>query len=344
MKKLDVIVDMQFGSTGKGALAGYLSEKNGYYAAISANMPNAGHSAYSPDTGKLFVHKVLPSGIFSKHLKVIGIGPGAVFSIDRLEQEWKAVKEYRDDVYLVIHETAGILLDSHRALEQKSLSRISSTMQGSAEAMISRIRREDGVIAKHFSERILAMGKVKIVDNNNWLDEFRHIPSILVEGSQGYSLGISAGFYPYCTSRDCTPARVMADTGMPLPWLRRVYGSARVHPIRVGNTPDGYSGDWYADQHETTFEQLGVLPELTTVTGRVRRIATFSGLQMWEAMKAVLPDEVFLNFWQYNQEDSEKAKEVIDQIADQLGCGGVKLIGVGPYPSHIHGVRKNDQR
>jgi adenylosuccinate synthase len=337
-RKMDVLVDLQFGSTGKGALAGYLSDKNDYYAVVSANMPNAGHTAYSPDTGKIFVHKVLPSGIFGKNLRVIGVGPGAVFSIERLKQEWEQVQEYRDDVMLVIHEAAGILLDSHKQAEQKTLSHISSTMQGSAEALISKIRREDGAIAKHYREYLHSFPGTVVVNNDHWVDIFMEQPSILVEGSQGFSLGLSAGFYPYCTSRDCTPARVVADVGLPLRWLRDTYGCARVHPIRVGNTSDGYSGDWYPDQQEISFERLGVDPEKTTVTGRIRRIATFSTQQMWEAMKVAMPDHVFLNFYQYNEEDSRAAQDIIDGIAFNIHCGGVSFTGHGPWPIDIKEV------
>jgi len=110
MKKMDVLVDLQFGSTGKGALAGYIGARNGYTAVVSCNMPNAGHTAYSPDSDEAFIHKVLPSAIFGDSLRTIAIGPGAVFSIDRLEEEWKNVCEYREDLTLIIHEAAGILL------------------------------------------------------------------------------------------------------------------------------------------------------------------------------------------------------------------------------------------
>ncbi len=140
---MDVLFDMQFGSTGKGALSGYLSRMNEYQAVVSANMPNAGHTAYCPTTGQKFIHKVLPSGIFSSRLEVVAIGPGSVFSIDRLAEEWAAVDKYHHGaVTLVVHEAAGILRSEHREIEQRTLSRISSTMQGSAEALIAKIRRE----------------------------------------------------------------------------------------------------------------------------------------------------------------------------------------------------------
>jgi adenylosuccinate synthase len=340
--KMDVIVDLQFGSTGKGALAGYLGEKNGYEAVISCNMPNAGHTAYSPDDDQKFVHKVLPSAIFGDNLQVIGVGPGAVFFPDRLVEEWAAVCKYRDDLTLIIHEAAGIATEEHKAREQASLSRIASTMQGSAEALISKIRREDSAIVKHRAvalyERLKEHGKVRIADQAAWLEMAIRKDKILLEGSQGYSLGISAGFYPYCTSRDCTPARVIADCNLPVGWLRDVYGSCRVHPIRVGNTPDGYSGSWYPDQTEIHFSDLHVPDEKTTVTQRVRRIATFSEIQIEEAMAMALPAFVFLNFANYDEDEAMRVTEIINGVAATLDCGGVSFVGYGPRPSDIRSV------
>lgn len=344
MRNMDVLVDLQFGSTGKGALAGYISRRNDYSAVVSCNMPNAGHTAYCPDTDFRFVHKVLPSGIFSNNLSVIGVGPGAVFSIDRLEEEWCNVSTHLNlygsgETILVIHEAAGILLPEHKEAEQATLSRISSTMQGSAEALIAKIRRQTGAIAKDHSIQIEELmnrhGKCRVVNQAEWLDIMSQQRKILLEGSQGYSLSISAGFYPFCTSRDCTPARVISDCSLPVGWLNEVYGSCRVHPIRVGNTPDGYSGDWYADQKEISFEDLGVVPETTTVTGRVRRIATFSRMQIEEAMKMARPDHVFLNFANYDLDAAGEAADHIDNVSLQIGCGGVTLVGHGPRPADI---------
>jgi len=339
---MDVLVDLQFGSTGKGALAGYLGVRNEYSAVISANMPNAGHTAYCPDSDQKFIHKVLPSAIFGDELKIIGVGPGAVFFPDRLVEEWATVCEYRDDLTLIVHEAAGIATEEHKAAEQASLSRIASTMQGSAEALISKIRREDKAIVKHRAislyERLNHHGRARVVDQRYWMDIMSRHRSILLEGSQGYSLGISAGFYPYCTSRDCTPARVIADCSVPVAWLRDVYGSCRVHPIRVGNTPDGNSGDWYVDQKEIHFSDLGVPDETTTVTGRVRRVATFSRVQIEEAMRMAMPTAVFLNFANYDEQAAAEATDIIDDVAAEFGCGGVGFVGWGPRPSDIKEV------
>jgi len=305
-------------------------------------MPNAGHCAYAPNGGEKFVHKVLPSGIFGDELLVVGVGPGAVFDIDRLEDEWKNVCRYRDDLTLVIHNAAGILTDDHRAAERATLSHISSTMQGSAEALISKIRRQEKAIAGHHAlaikERMKRHGQCVVLSQGEWIALFNNRENILLEGSQGYSLGLSSGFYPYCTSRDCTPARVIADCSLPVGWLRHVYGSCRVHPIRVGNTPDGYSGDWYPDQEEIHFSDLGVAAELTTVTQRIRRIATFSEIQIREAMMMARPDYVFLNFANYDSDAASDACDIIDAVAEDIDCGGVSLVGWGPRPEDIKGA------
>lgn len=340
-KYIDVLVDLQFGSTGKGALAGYLSEKNKYEAVISCNMPNAGHTAYDRG-GNKWVHKVLPSGIFSPFLKYIMIGPGAVFSIDRLIQEWAAVCDSHRGLTLVIHEDAGILKPEHAEAERAQLSGISSTMQGSAAALVDKLMRKEGATARYYSEEITrkarSFGMAHVITSTEWVTAVAGMHSILAEGSQGYSLGLNAGFYPYCTSRDCTSARVLSDCSLPLSAVNDVYGSCRTYPIRVGNTADGNSGGWYDDQGETSWEALGVIPETTTVTGRVRRVATFSMKQIREAMLMSCPTKVFLNFCNYNGELASDIQEGINSIGKEIGSGIVAYKGWGPSPEDIEEV------
>jgi adenylosuccinate synthase len=79
----------------------------------------------------------------------------------------------------------------------------------------------------------------------------------------------------------------------------------RTFPIRVGNTLDGYSGGWYPDQTEITWDELGVKPEYTTVTKRIRRVATFSWGQFDDALHANDPDFVFINFLNYLDKESQ---------------------------------------
>ncbi|WVR18104.1 2-aminooxy adenylosuccinate synthetase [Burkholderia phage Bm1] len=343
MKKVDVIVDLQYGSTGKGLLAGYLSESGKYDTVVSANMPNAGHTTVLAD-GRSWVNKAMPNGVMVSSR--IMMGPGSVFNPAQLAKEVKHLESMGllDGKSIIIHEAAGILKPEHAEAERNNLSRISSTMQGSAEALISKIRREQGAIARDNSiviyDALDEVGAdtadVMVVNQQEWLAHLSQSDRILVEGSQGYSLGISSGFYPYCTSRECTASRVLADCNIPAKWLDKVYGVARVHPIRVGNTADGYSGDIYDDQKELSWEELGLDPEYTTVTKRVRRVFSFSHKQFYEAVLANECDEVFLNFANY---DTKAALGIIKRSEEYFDRKLITMVGLGARNDQIRPVR-----
>lgn len=340
---LTAIVDLQFGSTGKGLLAGFLSKRHNYDTVVSANMPNAGHT-FVDENGKAWVHKVLPSGIYSPGLQHIMIGPGAVFDPAQLDKEVSYLDQQDITARVVVHPDAAILLPEHKEAEQASLSKISSTMQGSAEAMIQKIRR--GFPSNTASKNTARIpGSVDVATHDEWNEIMRSSTSTLVEGSQGYSLGINAGFYPYCTSRDCTVWRLLADAGVMMKHhdSLKVIGSARVHPIRVGNTADGYSGDFYPDQRELSWEELGQTPEKTTVTQRVRRVFSFSEKQIKDAIFANRVTEVFLNFCNYDPAEAIRIAGIIDKVGqsvvpewvDQEAYTLVKYMGFGPKASDV---------
>jgi adenylosuccinate synthase len=160
-----------------------------------------------------------------------------------------------------------------------------------------------------------------VATHEEWIIRLEAASGILAEGSQGYSLGINTHFYPYTTSRDCGPAAFLSNLGIPIGMLDMVIGTCRTLPIRVGGT----SGDCYADQEELTWEELGLKPERTTVTNRIRRIYTYSRMQIEEACWWCQPDLVFLNFANY----VEKARvtEIVAHIDD---FSTVRWVGFGP--------------
>lgn len=360
-QKVTAIVDLQYGSTGKGLLAGYLSQRENYDTVVSANMPNAGHTFVDKD-GTKYVNKVLPSGVLSENLATVCIGPGAVFDPYQLAREVKEMFERRLKLGLYmpsvrVHEHAMMLGAYHVQKERESLSKISSTMQGSMEAMYEKMkRRTDGSYVvkdqKEFLQSIriddgdfhgVSLGDF-ITEHDSWIACMLRAQNILVEGSQGYSLGINAGFWPYCTSRDCTVWRLISDCAVPVTGELKVIGSARVHPIRVGNTSDGNSGGYYEDQQEISWEQLGVIPETTTVTNRVRRVFTFSEDQIAEAMTMNRVDEVFLNFCNYDPAEAFRVKDIIDRIGIanfmrrtgwDSGVHTVRYMGFGPRAEDV---------
>lgn len=309
MKKVIMIVDLQFGSTGKGLIAGYLAENYEPDTVVTANMPNAGHTYINKD-GRKWVHKVLPNGIVSPGLKRVMIGPGAVFSIDRLLEEMEESADLLEGKEIMIHPNAVVLTAEHRATEEANLSRISSTMQGSGAALVSKIMRDPLAIAANAALPLKV--RKMVCTHDEWNYALMESEMVLAEAAQGFSLGVHSRFYPYTTSRECTPSRFLSDMAIPHKMLMKVVGCARVHPIRVGNTEDGFSGEGYSDQRELSWEEVGVEPETTTVTGRIRRVFTFSRKQIAEAMFHTCADEVFLNFCNYDPDAAAEVAKIID--------------------------------
>lgn len=350
MKKCDVIVDMQFGSTGKGAIAGYLANHNNYDIAVSANMPNAGHT-FIDHLGQKMVHKVLPSSLASGTNTAL-IAPAAVFSMDQLVKELHALEDFGYAEKLVcIHEHATLLTKNHKSEESmverpgstdiNSYQLIGSTQQGSAAAMMDKIRRDINnnptVRGKYGLGTVPESLFVRIVSHREYLEILADTQRVLVEGSQGYSLGLNAGFYPYCTSRDCTTTRLLADCLIPAVDVGEVIGVARTYPIRVGGT----SGPGYPDQEELSWEQVGQKEERTTVTNRIRRVFTFSEMQMGEAIQQNAPTQIFLNFCNYQTEqENELLIRIIDNMCQGINrFGGVKYTGHGPGIGDIREVQ-----
>jgi len=339
--KIDLIVDLQYGSTGKGLLAGYLAEEKSYDAVVTCNMPNAGHT-YIDSKGQKMIHKVLPNGIVSDRLKYVFIGPGAVISLDRLAKE---VTEAREMGYLnpdltsvFIHPSTTILRDEHQNMERETLNGISSTMQGSMAATIHKMTRDpkSSPLAKDYCPgeslaKFMGVRGIYVLEHAGWTTMLSMCNNILAEGSQGFSLGLNQRFWPYCTSRECTPARLISDMGLPYTNVT-VYGTLRTFPIRVGNTENGYSGDVYGDQEELTWEELGQEPEKTTVTQRVRRVFTFSLNQLNESLWHCRPDHLFLNFCNYM--DGLQLNRLMTEINAVSGAYNTRITYTGHGPEY----------
>ncbi len=327
VKNCNLIVDCQYGSTGKGLLAGYLGALEAPQVLCMAPSPNAGHTLVEED-GTARVHKMLPLGITSPSLERIYLGPGSVIDMDRLLEEYLALPR---QVELWVHQNAAVVLQEHRDEEAAGGLAPGSTRSGAGSAFIAKIRRRPGTLL--FGEAVRdhpLHGVVRVVDTRTAQDMLFRTRSIQAEGCQGYSLSVHHGAYPYCTARDVTTAQLIADCGLPYDVARiaRVVGSMRTYPIRVANRPE--AGEWsapcYPDSVECQFADLGLEQEYTTVTKLPRRIFTFSAIQAHEAIAQNGVDEVFLNFAQY-----PPSLGALEDILDAIEARAeVTYVGFGP--------------
>ena len=366
--KLNVIIDQAWGSSGKGKVSTYLADKYGIVNLSSANFPNAGHSAVFAD-GTKFVAKAIPTSLILKKVKGMGvvgyISPGSGFNPNQLIKEWYECGK----PYIFIHSRCLIVTDKHAAREREgadSTKHIASTMQGSGAAFADKILRKPDVdmIGKMPMESMLkymlyanletakylqgnleeAIEKIQVVDGM----EFRNLThnildsggTFLHEGSQGYALSIDHGsHYPSCTSRNCTLQAAIDYMAVPHQKVGDVYLNLRTYPIRVGNvveadgTQTGYSGDFYSDCEELTWEDVAKrsgMPkeeaeklaerERTTVTKRIRRVSTFSWIGLRDAVRTNGVTKISVNFVQYldwNDNGIKGGKEALSRLSSK---------------------------
>jgi adenylosuccinate synthase len=383
--KFNVIIDAFWGSSGKGKTSTWLADKFSVTRVSSSNFPNAGHTALFED-GTKFVAKAIPTAAILKKTRGIGIecfiSPGSGFAWPQLAKEWKEAGK----PIIRIHERASIVTEDHAKREREgseSTVHIASTMQGSAAAMVDKVlRKADCKLAWNTNEDMLrelgntmssgvavsggfdeavsivradafrAMSQGAVLDEGHtWLHE----------GSQGFALSIDHGsHYPHCTSRNCTVQAALDHMAMPPQVLGDVYLNLRTFPIRVGNVVDagvqrGYSGDFYPDCKEMTWEQVAAesgMPEdearalaereRTTVTKRIRRVCNFTFFGLSDAVRTNGATKLCLNFMQYvNWEDrglkggkeafqklSKKSREFIAKV-EEVAQVPVVLVGTG---------------
>lgn len=368
--KWNPVVDGQWGSCGKGLIASFLAWHYQVDAVSTTNLPNAGHTAVNVD-GQKFIAKALPSATalwrWMGNGPDIYIGASAGFFLDQLQKE---IAECRlPHSALSIHPRAGVLLPRHKEAESQdegdgSTKHIASTMQGCGVFAAEKLmRKKDVSLAQNYADldrwvRKDANGNYRYMPTE-LLSMLKQGKTILHEGSQGFSLDINHGsHYPQCTSRQTTATQNLADMGLPVQAMGDVYLVIRPAPIRVGNVVEdgilkGESGGCYDDQHEMTWEEVaaaaGAPPEiakgeLTTVTGRLRRVFSFSQRQVEHAVKVNGVTKIALNFANYiswecygTNKWNELPRKVLDfatKLEDHCQVP-VALIGTGPQLDHV---------
>jgi len=294
------LVDGQYGSTGKGALAAWLAYQStrqnlNFAGAITSAGPNSGHTFYTEE-GEKQILKQLPT--FAVVACRYGfrtpafLSAGSVIDLKILTDE----AERYPDVPIYVHGCAAVIQPGDSDRERSgSIGAIASTCSGTGIALMRKIERKPDAIFKYYHASSMLPSNVNIYWHLFEPDQHRYF----LEVSQGYSLGINSWFYPHVTSRECTVMQGIADARIAPRNVVKTYMSVRTYPIRVGDLDGHSSGDWYDDQVEVKWGDLNLMPELTTVTQRVRRLATFSEGQFIEAMRVNDPDFVFINFLNY---------------------------------------------
>lgn len=360
--KASVIIDGQFGSTGKGLCAAWTTQGGNFpHIATTNAAANAGHTTKWRN-GKEVVCYHLPTIGVMAHLHQPGqtrvyLNAGSIIDIGVLMHECQQTGFPFSAV--VIHPRAAIIEAEDKVYEEgtdSAQTKLASTRKGVGRALARKVMRE-GKVAGQYPELAKNIG---IIDLN---DALAKGASVTVEVPQGMSLSINHGLsYPHCTSRDVSIGQALADANIHPAFLGPAMMCVRTMPIRVGNIFDtriddkdrqnnasdinriytheiGNSGPCFPDQRELDWTEIGIEPELTTVTKRPRRIFSWSNTQYEQALRAARPDVVFLNFVNYVKDGTEfddlmwrmRAAEAL------VGKPTQKVFGYGPCIEDITG-------
>lgn len=324
MSKVTALVGAQFGSLseGKGAVAGYIGPY--YDLSIRVGAANAGHTLYDA-YGEKHVLQQIPCQAYANPQSVLAIGPGALISPEILAKEIRDLREWRARHGLDLKTKLDLRIDPRaHVITQEFIDREASTdlaerigststtaREGIGSAQAARAMREAGCVT--VSEWLARGGFDVLVGDGSSEGIFVHETpevvkevldrgqNVLLEGTQGTSLSNTTGYFPFTTSRNTTAAGLAADAGVSPGLVNHVVLVARTYPIRVA----GNSGPFYPDSKEISWESINVPSsnELTTVTKKVRRVATFSIAQMRDAVLLNGVTEVALMFADYLDPD-----------------------------------------
>jgi adenylosuccinate synthase len=269
MSKCTVVVGGQFGSEGKGKTVALLA-REGTPLVVRCGGPNSGHTTNV--AGNEVVVRQLPAGVANPSSTLL-IAAGCVVDEDLLLSEIRTLGVDRSRV--IVDPRAVLLEEQDREAEGANVFTIGSTASGTGAALVRRMARAHDVRLAQDSSRLDGFVRIEPVAAavHEALEGGRHV---IVEGTQGFGLSLLHGeTYPFVTARDTTAAAFCSEVGLSPRAVTDVVVVVRTFPIRVGGNSGPFANEvtW-----ETVREESGapeVVPEYTSVTRRLRRVARF---------------------------------------------------------------------
>lgn len=221
----DIVVDLQYGDTGKGKITHFLCTKKKYSHVLRYNGGgNAGHTIFH--NGKKFVTHQIPAGVFWGVRSIIG--NGCVVDPVQFLNEIKELNEggIKTKGKIFIAKNAHVITEAHKHEDNKD-KRIGTTKRGNGPAYRDKYGRT-GIRAWDVPEL-----KPYCVD---LYDEFflKKNVRILGEGAQGFGLDIDWGDYPFVTSSHCMVGGATLNA-IPPSAIKEVWGVSKIYETYVGN-------------------------------------------------------------------------------------------------------------
>ncbi|WP_373775546.1 adenylosuccinate synthase [Porphyromonas loveana] len=305
MKKIDVLLGLQWGDEGKGKIVDVLTPHYDIVARFQGG-PNAGHTLEF--NGEKYILRSIPSGIFQGE-KMNVIGNGVVLDPLLFKEEAEALAKSGHDLTkrLVISRKAHLIMPTHRLLDaaneaSKGSGKIGTTGKGIGPTYTDKVSRNglrigdlecdfDAAYAEAKERHLRVLASLNYptdeladlekrwLDATDYLRKFTFVDSefvinnaltsgetVLAEGAQGSLLDIDFGSYPFVTSSNTICAGCCTGLGVAPRTIGDVYGIFKAYCTRVG------AGPFPTELFDEIGDKLCELGrEFGSVTGRKRR-------------------------------------------------------------------------
>jgi adenylosuccinate synthase len=305
MRKVDVLLGLQWGDEGKGKIVDVLTPGYDVIARFQGG-PNAGHSLEFNDI-KHVLHTI-PSGIFHTD-KINLIGNGVVIDPVVFKKEIDALEKLgiNPESTIYVSKKSHLILPTHKILDAaseaaKGDTKIGSTLKGIGPTYMDKTGRNGlrtgDILLPDFNEKYLflknkhkeilrqynydddpdkyekdwfegieKLSRFRIIDSEIFINELIHKDQrILAEGAQGTLLDIDFGSYPYVTSSNTICAGACTGLGIAPTTIGEVLGIFKAYCTRVGGGP------FPTELKDETGEKLRLQGnEFGSTTGRPRR-------------------------------------------------------------------------
>jgi len=320
-----IVVGGQWGDEGKGKIVSYLCLKDKPDIVSRAGVgPNAGHTV--KHQGKKYALRLTPSGFLYAKARLL-IGAGVLVNPQVVIEE---IRTLGIEKRIGIDKRCGIIEEHHINYdkESKHLSgKIGSTGTGCGPANIDRAKR---TLKQAQDVRSLKPYLADVPFEVN--EALEKGMKVLIEGSQGFSLSLFYGTYPFVTSKDTSASMAAVDVGVGPRNIKDVIVAFKSYPSRVGEGP------FPTELSPEESKRLGIA-EYGTVTGRKRRAGAFDYDQGRYSAMINSASQIALTCIDYLDKDSRgvrkyeklssKAKAFIDEVENKVGVP-VTLISTGP--------------
>jgi adenylosuccinate synthase len=265
-----IVVGGQYGSEGKGKVVALRANQVPAPWLVRCGGPNSGHTVTI--AGKDVILRQVPC-CSEPDRATFCISAGCVIDESILLQELDLLGINRGRI--IVDPRAVLVTESDREAERRELGEIGSTCSGTGAAQVRRMSRRPDVRLSGDSTAIKARCRVEIVASllHQVIDCGGHV---IVEGTQGFALSLLHGaVYPFVTSRDTTAAGFAMEVGLSPRLIDEIVMVVRTFPIRVGGTSGPFSNEISWEEVGRLGGAPGPVPEYTSVTRRLRRVAHF---------------------------------------------------------------------